>query len=355
MLPPRKVVFALALGHALTAPGGLASAGDAGAPLPWATPGSAEDPEARAGALLLLGEAAEQRSSLEEAYALYMKASEASPRGPNGARARARIAWLDARTGEGSAELVRLESVRSDPGRAADPEVVLELARDAEGFHQALTRTEALLFAAEALTGRLGRETDGLRAYRAVARDPSSGADARRLAASRLVAWHGARREVAGARAALTLLGPLADASLESAVLRLERRRAARRTALASLGLLGLGLATTLARSWRRGALGSARGPLRRSLGLALAFGGHVAIVGSGLAWYLSRASPAPILGLGAALVLLLVCARAWAALGSGAPLFRSARALVAAASVLGAGFLVLEWADPRYLESFGL
>jgi hypothetical protein len=97
------------------------------------------------------------------------------------------------------------------------------------------------------------------------------------------------------------------------------------------------------------------RGAIRRVFGFVVGYGIYVAAAGALLASGYENGHARPFVLLGAALPPLLVLARAWGAAGSSAPTARGARALVAAASVLGASFLVLERVDASYLEGFGL
>jgi hypothetical protein len=94
---------------------------------------------------------------------------------------------------------------------------------------------------------------------------------------------------------------------------------------------------------------------MKRIARFAIAYGVYVAAAGALLASGYERGHARPFLLLGAALPPLFLLARAWGSGGSSSTPARASRALVAAASVLGAAFLVLERVDATYLEGFGL
>jgi hypothetical protein len=133
------------------------------------------------------------------------------------------------------------------------------------------------------------------------------------------------------------------------------RRRAAHAGAVGALAATALLAGAAVARAARRGELGAARAAMHASWKTALAFAAFVAAGGAFLASRFESGTGAPFVAMGAALVPMVLVARAWGATGAAGPAARAVRASVSAVAVVAAGFLVLEWIDVRYLASFGL
>ena len=101
--------------------------------------------------------------------------------------------------------------------------------------------------------------------------------------------------------------------------------------------------------------LGAALLELRRLAPVATLFVAFVALAGGLLATKYEAGNAAPFLLLGAAVLPLLLLARAWSSVGSQASGARAARALLCGASVVATAFVLLDWFDPQYLTGFGL
>jgi len=204
------------------------------------------------------------------------------------------------------------------------------------------------------------RPADALPLLRAIARDPSADAETARLAEHRLVAAlldAGAASDAA--READAHPGGI-DRVLAARVRRMIRRRAARWAAWSALAVQAGGTGFALVRAALSGASRGIAFPVagRAALSLsplALALGAYCAAVGAGLASLYEGGRGAPFAWLGAAVVPLALVSRAWSALGSNRAVARLGRAVVCAAAVLAAAFLVLAGVDPAYLEGFGL
>jgi hypothetical protein len=96
-------------------------------------------------------------------------------------------------------------------------------------------------------------------------------------------------------------------------------------------------------------------GVLRRVAPLAFAFAAYLAAVGGLLASRYEAGNAAPFLALGAAVIPIVLLARAWAAVGSLRVPARIGRALLSATTVFAAALAVLEAINPAYLDGFGL
>jgi hypothetical protein len=94
---------------------------------------------------------------------------------------------------------------------------------------------------------------------------------------------------------------------------------------------------------------------VRQMTPLAVGFAAYVAIVGGVLAAQYETGNAGPFLVLGAAIVPLVLVARAWSAASSGSPAARIGRALLCTTSVFAAAFLVLRAVRSEYLDGFGL
>jgi hypothetical protein len=88
---------------------------------------------------------------------------------------------------------------------------------------------------------------------------------------------------------------------------------------------------------------------------VAAIFVAFVAVAGGALASNYEAGNAAPFLLLGAVVLPLVLVARAWSAVGSTRGAARVARALLCAATVLAAAFLLLDAVNPQYLTGFGL
>jgi hypothetical protein len=84
-------------------------------------------------------------------------------------------------------------------------------------------------------------------------------------------------------------------------------------------------------------------------------FAAFVGLGGGALASGYEAGNAAPFLALGAAVLPVVLVARAWGAAGSTRAAARAGRALVCFVTVLAIGFVVLERIDPQYLGGFGL
>jgi tetratricopeptide (TPR) repeat protein len=260
--------------------------------------------------------AAEERYAFAEALALYDRA-------PSGAE---RAAWIRARS-EGDFEpLAQLERARREP--SAD---LQRLVIAADAYPPGLVRAEAWAFAADTYARR-GRAEEAIPLWRKAARDPHADAVLAHAAIRSAVRAHLAAGDVDAAKADL---GWLHDDGAARDIDRIVWRH---RLHIASIAIIALVFAAA-ARRFKVS---------RAGVKLALAFAGFVALAGAALARGYDGASAAPFLWFGAALVPLLIAARAWK---SGPP--RAVRAVACALSVIAAAFLVLE--HTGHLDGLGL
>ncbi|MFO0739062.1 MAG: hypothetical protein U0270_24410 [Labilithrix sp.] len=268
--------------------------------------------------------AAEERYAFDEALALYEQA-------PNGAE---RAAWLRARS-EGDFEpLLQLEHARRDPSPDLERLVIA-----ADAYPEGLVRVEAWSFAADA-HARRGHPELAIPLWRKAARDPKADPVLAHAAIRSAVRVHLAAGDLGEAKVDLQWLPD------EGAAKDVDRHVRRRRLHIASIATIAVGL-LAVARAVRR----ARRVGLSRASVLAvLAFSAFVALAGAALALGYEGASAGPFLWFGAALVPLLLAARAWAAAG-GAP--RGVRAVVCALGVAAAAFLVLE--QSGHLDALGL
>lgn len=268
--------------------------------------------------------AAEERYAFAEALALYEQV-------PNSEE---RAAWLRARS-EGDFEpLAQLERARRDPAPDVDKLVIA-----ADAYPEGLVRVEAWVFAADTYLRR-GRPEDAVPLWRKAARDPKADPVLAQAALRSAVRTHLAAGDLDGAKVDLQWRH---DESAAKEVARHVRRR---RLHMASIVVIAVVLAI-VARAVKRA---RRLGVTRRDATLVLGFAGFIALAGAALALGYEGATAGPFLELGAALVPLLLAARAWSAAG-GAP--RAVRAAACAASVAAAAFLVLEHTD--HLDGLGL
>ncbi len=313
------------------------------------------EPEAAAEALWLLGQHDEDTG----AFALALEHDRAciarAPGSRWAARASDRIEWIRARSEGDFAPLARLERVRRDPTLSSDPEAVATLAREADAFPPGLVRVEARLLVAEAWLGRLDRPADAERVLRLVESDPSADPLTARLAARELVDSAIARGALEAATADAEAYANRLDPRFVAHVRRLGRRRALRYAAMGELLLFAVLSALAVVRAVRRSALGDVARALRGFAPVAALFGAYVAGVGGFLASRYDSGSAAPFLWLGAVTVPLVLCARVWSAAGAPNGAARGVRAILSAASVFAAAFILLDAVDPMYLDGFGL
>jgi len=249
----------------------------------------------------------------------------------------------------------KLERVRNDPRLANDAATIDALVRDAESFRPGPVRVACWVLAAEAYANRLDRPRDAEPLWRRIAIDPHADVILARKANRDLVTALLARGDYAGATDVAATGGDRADPKLTKDVARAVRRH---RVHIASIIVLVVTLAFA-ARAWigaaRRGSAGAVARAVKRTAPLMLAYALYVAIGGALLASGYEAGTSRPFLLFGAALLGVLVLARAWAAAGAPARNARAFRAVLAATSALGAAFLVLESVDVAYLEGIGL
>lgn len=313
------------------------------------------DADAAAEALVERGRADEEAGDFARALGEDRAAAAAAPDSRAGALAAARAAWLQHRSEGAFAPLARLERVRRNPALADDAAALEALARAADAFPPGPVRSEARFVVADAWLGRLRRPDDAVALLRSIADDAYADADVARLAEHRIVAtWLDDGRVRDAAREAEAHAG-LVDAPLAARVRRLLRRRFARGAACAAIALLALTAGLAWIGAARRRALPQAARAVVGAAPAALGVGAYAAGVGGVLATMYDGGRGAPFVALGAAVVPLVLVARAWSAVGSNARAARLARAAVCGAATIAAGFLVLEGLDPTYLEGFGL
>ncbi len=316
---------------------------------------NATDRDAGAEALCRLGEMDEEDGAFERAIEHDLACAAAAPDTPWAVRAGERIDWLRARSEGGFVPLAHLERVRRDPALADDPTALDELARDTETFPPGTVRIEARMLLAEAWLGRMGRARDGIAELRLVANDPRADPLTADLAEREIVgalATTGALSEAAAeARAHAIVLGP----RVVRDITRLQRRRWVRRAAVVVLLVFVGSAAAALDRARRRKTLGDAMLALRALTPVAVSLAAFVSLAGGLLASKYESGNAGPFLRLGAAVLPLVLAARAWSAVGSNRRPARVGRALLCGATILATAFVVMDVASPDYLEGFGL
>jgi hypothetical protein len=330
----------------------VARADDGGAP---SIPADASDRRSDAERVLRLAEQEDEAFAFARALAHYDEGRALDPGSPRAPRAESRAAILRAHAEGDFAPFRELERVRRDPALASDPNVIDTLVQHAENFPPGLVRVEVWVLAAEAYAHRLGRPDAADAMLKRVLVDPHADRIATEKAARDLVALRVERRDLAAAEEAVRLAGAGADPALGRDVRRLVRRRIMHIAAIALLIAIGV----LAGRSWltaaRRGRGPQVRAALARTWKLALAYAAYVAIGGALLASGYEEGTSKPFLGFGAALVPLLLLARAWGAAGGSGRAARIGRASMCAAGALGAAFLVLEGIDVAFLAGMGL
>jgi hypothetical protein len=316
---------------------------------------AADDPTAVAEAYFLLGKLDEDDLAFVRAIDDYRAATSAAPNTRWAVRASDRVDWLRARSEGDFGPLARVERVRRDPSAAADPAAIEALARDLESFPPGRVRVEARMLVAEAWLGRMHRPDAAVVQLRQVADDPKAdpltGRLAERELVDALVATGRLDDAAAEARAHKTRLDPRFVRQVQRLVVRRSVRWVARGV-LAAFALLAI---VGLARAARRGALGDALRALRALGPVALLFIAFIAVAGGALASNYESGNASPFLWLGAAVLPLVLLARAWSAVGSQRAGARAARAALCGASVVAMAFVLLDTLDPQYLVGFGL
>jgi hypothetical protein len=208
---------------------------------------------------------------------------------------------------------------------------------------------------ADAWLGRMHRPDDAIAQLHLVVADPKVDGLTGRLAERELVdalASEGRLDDaVAEARSHPNKLDVRFVQQIQHLIVR-RRIRYAATGILAAFGLLAL---VALGRAAAGGKLGVAGRALRDLAPVALPFVAFLAIAGGWLATKYESGNSEPFYLLGAAVLPLVLIARAWSAVGSPSRAARMARSLLCAATVAAAAFTLLDQLDPRYLEGFGL
>lgn len=313
------------------------------------------DPNTAADALYQLASLDDQSFDFAAALAEYEACAARSPSSRWAPRAVVRASTLRGHAEGGFAPFVRLERVRRDPALADDPATLDALAHDAEAFPPGAVRVEAEMLVAEAYRGRMGRPRDSIVLLRKIVADPKADVLTSRQAGRELVDTLMAEGELDEAARTATELGPRLDSKVGVRVRLRLRQQVAHRLALGDLSLLTLLVLASLGLAWRRGALASVPRALGRVVLVAVGFATYSAIMGSVLATNYESGNAAPFLGMGAAMLPIVLLSRAWSAAGSSSTAARVGRALLCATGIVAAAFLVLERIDPVYLEGFGL
>jgi hypothetical protein len=313
------------------------------------------DAEATAEAHFLLGQIDEDESAFGAALDAYREARAVAPSTRWALRASDRMDWIHARSEGDFRPLVELERVRRNPALAADPGAIDDLARQMEAFPPGTVRVEARMLVAEAWLGRMHRPEAAIGALRAVSDDPKADPLTARLAERELVDVLVASGRIDEAAAEAREHANRLDARFVRQVVRQTLRRSVRYGALVIVGAFALLAALAIVRAARRGALGAAAGELRRLAPVAILFVAFVAVGGGLLASNYESGNASPFLLLGVAVLPLVLVARAWGAVGSASKTARVARAVLCAATVLAAAFLLLDSVHPQYLAGFGL
>jgi hypothetical protein len=312
---------------------------------------SSNDAEEAARGHYLLGEMDEEAMRFRPAMAHYDASITRLPSSRYAQSAAARSATLMAHS-EGNFEpLVRLEIVRRNPLLSGEPDAIEALVKEAESFPPGRVRVEARQLAAEAYRGRLHRPAAEIGLLWLIVADPAAGDVDSREAASEIVVAEIAEGDLDAAARARAVLGTKLDDAHASLVTRLLRRRAALAVAKPVLGivlmLFGVGVA-------RRGAEMAARAALR-VFPLAVSFCLFVGALGGFLATSYDSGNALPFFLIAPAMLLVILVARAWGAVGSTKPLARILRAALCASSLLAVALLLLDRLTPQCLEGLGL
>jgi hypothetical protein len=211
------------------------------------------------------------------------------------------------------------------------------------------------MLVAEAWLGRMHRPDAAIAQLRAVADDPGADTLTVRLAERELVdaLVAGGRIDEAAAEAR-SHAGRL-DPRFVRQVGRLILRRTARYAAVTVLGAFAGLAAVALARAGRRGLLRGAGREVRRQAPVSALLVAFVAVAGGALASNYESGNAGPFLIFGAAVLPIVLLARAWGAVGSTRPAARAGRALLGSGAVFATSFMVLDTIHPQYLAGFGL
>jgi hypothetical protein len=314
-----------------------------------------DDPTAVGEAYFLLGQLDEEDGAFPRAMDDDRAAIGAAPNTRWALRGSDRLEWLRARSEGDFAPLIRLEKVRRDPGASSDPAAIAALARDLESFPPGPVRVEARMLVAEAWLGRMGRPREAIGELEQVARDSTADPLTQRLAERELVDALVATGDIEQAAAEASAHSSRLDPRFVKQVKRLLVRRAVRWAARAVLGVFALLAGWGLARAARRHTLGTAGRELRKLAPVAVVFVGFVAFAGGFLASRYEAGNASPFLLLGAAVLPLLLVARAWSAVGSQTGAARAGRGVLCGTTVLAATFVLLDLFGPQYLPGFGL
>jgi hypothetical protein len=301
------------------------------------------------------GESNEGRGAYPEALTEYRAVMDAAPGSRWAVRASDRIEWIRARSEGDFAPLRRLQQVRSDPDVASDPSAIDALARDAEAFPPGMVRVEARMLVAEAWLGRMHRAGDAIGELELVRDDPKTDPLTSRLAERELVDAYVGEGRIDDAVAEASKHSSRLDPKFVRQVKRLVLRRAVQWFASVVLAAFGVFSIVALVRAGRKRALAQAWSALRELAPAAIGFVAFVAIAGGVLASQYESGNATPFLLLGAAVLPLVLLARAWGAVGSQTRAARVGRSLLCAATVMAAAFVLLEKVYPDYLVGFGL
>lgn len=287
------------------------------------------------------GRAAETRLDFARAALDYDSSLRVAPSGRWALAARARSDDLHAHSEGAFGPLTSLERVRRGPQTS---DVLDGLMKEAETFPNGPVRSEARMLCAEGYLSSLvdRRREDGTRALGLVLDDPSADPTIKHFAARRLADMALQEGRIADARSAAARAG---DPSLERRVTQIVRRRIAHR---ASLGAIGAMLFFGIAAIVRRRSVRIAHARTIGAFAVVIALGGAIASA-------YEQGNAVPFVALAGAIAVLAMLASAWASAGSPKTWARVGRAIVCGAAIAGAGFLVLEKIDTRYLEGFGL
>jgi hypothetical protein len=314
---------------------------------------AAADPIAEANALYAAAENDDAELRFAQAADGYEASLAKAPSHRHAPRARARAEVLRRHAEGDFVPYTRLERVRRDPKLASDPVALAALAEDARTFPPGLVRVEARMLVAEAYLGRLERPADAVPLLREVIADPAADPLSAKQARRELVGALERLGDLDGAARAANVTG--ADPKLGHDLEVQARRRFMHTASIVALGLFFVGAAVGIGRRLRRSAA-EVSAALRKFATVTIAFALWSGVLGGLLASTYETGNAKPFLLFGAGLVPLVLLARAWGAVAGGdskGP--RVARATLAAASVIAAGFLVLESVDVAYLEGFGL
>jgi len=312
---------------------------------------SSSDPDVAARGLFFLGEMDEEAMRFADAVTSYDACIARLPSNRYAQRAASRSSAIRSHAEGGYAPLARLETVRRDPALSNDLAAIEALVKDAESFPPGPVRVEARLLAAEAYRGRLGRPDRQIELLWQVVRDPRADVIASREAAVDIIDAEIRRGDLDAATRAAAELGPKLDAQHTAQITRLLRRRVAHAAAIGELAFVVLLLAVAVA----RGDAGTAARAAGRILPSAALFCGFAAAGGGMLASRYEAGNSMPFWMVAPAMLVVILVARAWSAVGSKATGARVARAVLCASSVFAAALLLMERLTPEYLEGFGL